>query len=114
MSSSSIPSYLQDVPALEPPPGITSNLAHPEDKGYVLIIVCSILLFLMILCFSARVYVRFTSRTYVWGDVTCLFAIVSIMRGYNCGILEMYCLTCCERSCRQASMGCHYWGCNKR
>lgn len=87
MSSSSIPSYLQDVPALEPPPGITSNLAHPEDKGYVLIIVCSILLFLMILCFSARVYVRFTSRTYVWGDVTCLFAIIFAIAYYIASII---------------------------
>ncbi|KAA8569705.1 hypothetical protein EYC84_001292 [Monilinia fructicola] len=77
MSTASLLSTLKDVPALEPPPGVTPNFSHPEDKSYILITVCSLLLFMMLLCFSARVYVRFTTKTYVWADVTCLFATFS-------------------------------------
>ncbi|QSZ36742.1 hypothetical protein DSL72_006625 [Monilinia vaccinii-corymbosi] len=68
MFSSSALEALKDLPALEPPPGVTPNLLHPENKSYILITICSLLLSLMILCFSARVYVRFTTKTCVWAD----------------------------------------------
>ncbi|TGO36243.1 hypothetical protein BHYA_0131g00210 [Botrytis hyacinthi] len=47
MSTSAILSSLHDLPAQAPPPGITADLAHPESKGYILIIVSSVLFALM-------------------------------------------------------------------
>ncbi|TGO44122.1 hypothetical protein BCON_0599g00030 [Botryotinia convoluta] len=62
MSTSSILSYLQDLPAQAPPPGKIANLAHPESKGYILIVVSSVLFFFMMLCFFARMCYPRTSR----------------------------------------------------
>ncbi|KAF7906915.1 hypothetical protein BELL_0415g00120 [Botrytis elliptica] len=56
MSTSAILSSLHGLPAQAPPPGIRANLAHPESKGYVLILVSSVLFFFMMICFFARVW----------------------------------------------------------
>lgn len=75
MSTPALLTYLQDLPALQPPPEVKANLAHPESKGYILVFVSSVLLVLMLGCFCARGYARFVfvGKRTVWGDCECDF-----------------------------------------
>lgn len=69
-SSLDDPAVLQ-LPALPPPPGITSNFTSPKDRGPILIIVNGILLGLMVIFLAIRFYTKFCIvRKVFWDDLT--------------------------------------------
>ena len=60
---------LAELPALQPPPGITSNFVDPVTNGYQLVGVGSFLLALMILFVLNRFYTKiFISKKFKWDD----------------------------------------------
>lgn len=59
----------EDRPALEPPPGVTSNFDDPYSRGPVLVTVSSILIPTMLLFVIARLYAKFRIiRELQWDD----------------------------------------------
>lgn len=60
---------LASTPALEPPPGVTSNLENPRTIKQQQIVVCSLLISIAF-CFTLiRAYVKtFVTRKYTWDD----------------------------------------------
>ncbi len=57
------------VPSLEPPSGVQPNFVNPEDRGDVLLVVGSVLLALMIIFYSVRMYTKlFLIRKLTWDD----------------------------------------------
>ena len=52
------PALWSEVPALEPPFGAESYFTNPEDRSSVILVVGSILLALMILFYSVRMYTK--------------------------------------------------------
>lgn len=48
-----------DTPAATPPPGVTPNFLDPYSKGPLLVGVGSVLLFLMLLSFGARIFTKY-------------------------------------------------------
>lgn len=52
------PSVLDALPALQPPAGVQSNFVNPEDRGYVLVSVATVIICIMICFFANRVYTR--------------------------------------------------------
>ena len=59
MADASDPAKLAGVPAAKPPAGVLPNLENPHGDGQVLIIVGSILLAIMLLFVSVRIYTKF-------------------------------------------------------
>ena len=58
-----------NVPALKPPPGVTSNFENPLSQGPVLVVVGSILNALMIVFVLARAYTKiYIIRKATWDD----------------------------------------------
>ena len=65
-------SVLNALPALPPPAGVESNLVNPEDRGYVLTSVATVLFCPMVCFFANRVYTRlFIIRKMGWDDCKC-------------------------------------------
>ena len=77
------PSQFQDpaflrLPALPPPPGVTPNFAHPEDRGPVLVFVGGILSALMLIFIGVRAYTKLVIvRRVSWDDLTISFSAFS-------------------------------------
>ena len=66
------PSILNTLPALQPPAGIKSNFVNPEDRGYILDTVSTILFCLMVCFFVNRVYTKLCIvRKAGWDDCKC-------------------------------------------
>ena len=63
-------------PAGPPPPGVPCcNFHNPESRGYVLVVVCSILLVLMLCAWATRLYAKqCIVRKLTWDDLTCSMA----------------------------------------
>ncbi|CAF9937181.1 hypothetical protein IMSHALPRED_011049, partial [Imshaugia aleurites] len=51
-------SVLKNLPALQPPAGVESNFVNPEDRGYLLNSVATVLFCLMVCLFANRVYTK--------------------------------------------------------
>ena len=49
---------IAQMPAATPPPGVTPNLVDPYSNGPVAIAICSILIFMMLVFVSIRLYVK--------------------------------------------------------
>lgn len=65
------PSTWQYVPSGFPPAGQTINFTDPEDRGYILIVVGSVLTALMVIIFCIRTYVKiFILKRLQWDDCT--------------------------------------------
>lgn len=66
------PSVLNTYPGLQPPAGVKSNFINPEDRGYILNSVATLLFCLMVLLFANRVYTKlFIIRKADWDDCKC-------------------------------------------
>ena len=66
------PSVLDSLPALSPPPGVESNFVNPEDRGYILKSVATVLFCFMVCFFANRVYTKlFIIRKLGWDDCKC-------------------------------------------
>lgn len=66
------PSVLDTISALQPPVGVESNFVDPEDRGYVLNSVATVLFCIMVFFFANRVYTRlFIVRKLGWDDCKC-------------------------------------------
>ncbi|TGO90452.1 hypothetical protein BPOR_0064g00150 [Botrytis porri] len=64
------PEVLANTPALEPPPGVTALSDNPESRGYILIVVNTIMTFAMTVCFIIRVYTKVAiQRKVTWSDL---------------------------------------------
>ena len=65
-------SVLDTYPALEPPAGVEPNFVNPEDRGYILNSVATVLFCLMVCLFANRIYTRlFIIRKFAWDDREC-------------------------------------------
>ena len=63
------PSNFNSLPALEPPPGVKSNLVNPENKGPILTSICIILMSLVLILYANRIYVKTCIiRRMTWDD----------------------------------------------
>lgn len=68
------PSVLNTLPGLQPPAGVEPNFVDPENRGYILNSVATVLLCLMVCFFANRVYTRiFIIRKVGWDDCKCPF-----------------------------------------
>ena len=66
------PSILYTYPALQPPAGVEPNFVNPEDRGYILNSVATVLFCFMVCLFANRVYVKiFVIRKASWDDCEC-------------------------------------------
>ena len=66
------PSILDTYPALAPPAGVEPNFVNPEDRGYILNSVATVLFCLMVCLFANRIYTRlFIIRKFAWDDCEC-------------------------------------------
>ena len=60
---------LKKMPLTKPPPGIASNFTTPDDRGYLLVVVPTILLTFGMTAFSVRMYVKiFITKKLSWDD----------------------------------------------
>ena len=96
------PSVLNALPALPPPVGVESNFVNPEDRGYVLNSVATVLFCLMVCLFAIRVYTRlFIIRKMGWDDCKCasiqvvqidtrLNIVQSVVHAWICGFFVSY------------------------
>lgn len=67
------PSILDTYPALAPPAGVEPNFVNPEDRGYILNSVATVLFCLMVCLFANRIYTRlFIIRKATWDDRECV------------------------------------------
>lgn len=67
-------SILDTLPALQPPAGVESNFANPEDRAYTLNAVITVLFCFMFCFFANRVYTKlFIVRKVGWDDRKCAF-----------------------------------------
>ncbi|KAL9134457.1 MAG: hypothetical protein Q9175_004359 [Cornicularia normoerica] len=75
-------SVLNALPALPPPVGVESNFVNPEDRGYVLNSVATVLFCLMVCFFANRVYTRlFIIRKMGWDDCNVVHAWICTILG---------------------------------
>jgi len=66
------PSILNTLSALQPPAGVESNFVNPEDRGYILNSVATVLFCFMVCLFANRVYGKlFIIRKANWDDCKC-------------------------------------------
>lgn len=69
------PNILNTLPALQPPAGVEPNFVNPEDRGYLLNSVATVLFCLMVCLFGNRVYTKlFIVRKANWDDRKCTFS----------------------------------------
>ncbi len=62
-------SVLNTLPALQPPAGVESNFVNPDDRGYILTTVATVLVCFMVCLFANRVYTKlFIIRKAGWDD----------------------------------------------
>lgn len=62
-------SSLEHIPALSPPPGVTSNLINPPDKGPAVAAVASVFAALAFCMVLIRAYCKcFVMRAWSWDD----------------------------------------------
>ena len=81
------PASLQQ-PAIAPPPGVTPNFAHPEDKGPTLVIVATVLLALVIIALANRAYTKlYIIRKSSWDDLTMSLSALGVITIYIICIL---------------------------
>ena len=60
---------LNSLPALEPPPGVKSNFVNPENRGPILISICTILMSFVLILYANRIYVKtYIIRRLTWDD----------------------------------------------
>lgn len=60
------------IPAIPPPPGVTSNFVNPANCGRLLVVTGSVLVGIMVVFIAARAYTKtFITRKFFWDD--CLF-----------------------------------------
>ena len=60
---------LNSLPGLEPPPGVKSNFVDPENRGPILIIICTILMSFALILYANRIYVKtYIIRRITWDD----------------------------------------------
>ena len=69
------PSVVDSLSALQPPAGVESNFVNPEDRGYILTSIATVLFCLMVCLFGNRVYTKlFIIRKAKWDDCKCTFS----------------------------------------
>ena len=57
------------LPALFPPPGVTSNFVNPETRGPALVVTSAICITLMVVCVAVRFYTKIhIKKTWGWDD----------------------------------------------
>lgn len=62
-------SFLEKLPALNPPPGLTSNLVNPPDKGPAVAAVASVFAGLAFALVLVRIYSKcFIFQKWTWDD----------------------------------------------
>ena len=64
------------LPALLPPPGITSNFVDPTSRGKDLVITSALCIPLMVVCVAVRFYTKLRIK-HVWGWDDCESPLVS-------------------------------------
>ena len=63
---------LNTLPALPPPLGVESNFENPYSQGPILTAVGSVIITLMMLFFSVRMYTKmFIQKKFSWDDCMC-------------------------------------------
>ena len=63
------PDALKQIPAASAPPGITSNLINPYDRGWVLVVVSTIFLAIGLIAFLVRLFAKvFIIKKLFWDD----------------------------------------------
>ena len=89
MSQAISPSFLENpavlqLPALTPPQGTAPNFTHPRNRGPVLVIVNGILLGLMMVFLTIRVYTKLAIiRKVSWDDLTISFSALGAITLYD-------------------------------
>ena len=70
MSSASDSSYdLSQIPALEPPPGVTPNFINPYTRGPMLLALSAVAIGIMYLFVMARFYAKiYVHKKLTWDD----------------------------------------------
>ncbi|KAF6238584.1 hypothetical protein HO173_003089 [Letharia columbiana] len=77
------PNMLNSLPALQPPAGVQPNFVNPEDRGYILNSVATVLLCLMVSLFANRVYTKlFIIRKMGWDDLSCTIGFLGSIAMY--------------------------------
>lgn len=77
------PDALRQYPASAPPPGITPNFGHPENRGPVLIAVGGLMIALMTILLAIRIYTKARIvRKFSWDDLTVSLAALGAIAMY--------------------------------
>ena len=84
------PAFLR-LPALLPPPEVTPNFVHPEDRGPVLVFVGGTLSALMLMSIGIRAYTKLVIvRKLSWDDLTISFSAISALSSYIVFVWGMF------------------------
>lgn len=60
------------LPALPPPPGISSKFIDPVTRAPAFVITCAVCITLMVICVTVRVYTKlYITKTWGWDDCLC-------------------------------------------
>ncbi|KAL9049450.1 MAG: hypothetical protein Q9162_007217 [Coniocarpon cinnabarinum] len=71
------PQLLNQLPGLTPPSGVTPNFVDPPSHGDVFIIYASIMLALVLILFSVRIYTKaYIIRKWTWDDLSCSLGVL--------------------------------------
>ncbi|ERF68929.1 hypothetical protein EPUS_09506 [Endocarpon pusillum Z07020] len=64
---------LSEIPALQPPPGVTPNFTNPESQAHGVMIANGIITAVMLVFVLLRVYTKaFLTKTLFWEDAACI------------------------------------------
>ncbi|KAH8893929.1 hypothetical protein GQ53DRAFT_821803 [Thozetella sp. PMI_491] len=67
------------IPALPPPPGVTSNFVDPPSQAHIPKIVIYVTAPLMVLVLGIRLHTRFKTRKLGWDDYLCIMSFAAVV-----------------------------------
>ena len=82
LSISNVSSRDVTLPALIPPPGVTSDFVNPETRASALVITSTICITLVVLCVAVRFYTKIHIK-HAWGLDDCTSLLILPMRDVN-------------------------------
>lgn len=82
------PDALRQYPASEPPPGVTPNFAHPQNRGPILVAVGGLMIAFMMVLLANRMYTKASIvRKFSWDDLTVSLSALGAIALYILGCL---------------------------
>ncbi|KAM7196898.1 hypothetical protein V8F20_006865 [Naviculisporaceae sp. PSN 640] len=68
-------SILDHIPAVQPPPGVVSDLTNPPSQAHVVTVLDGVFVTFMLIAVLIRIFVRLKfMKTWGWDDTTCILA----------------------------------------